>query len=187
MLSEIAHSPAKWHCILHGFHLIRNVQPQFREWIKNVEDSFARYGDNTVCTDRHGFKLKVGDRVGDYANEDLEFVITEINKDDVGSRYADGCPEGFPSFKNINYTLIGNIVKEPNEQPEDEDAQSFIGNEHWANPEICYAIEQGERASFCEVCENHFDDGFVTWDYGKRRKRDGSYVMTHSACDNCNR
>jgi hypothetical protein len=142
------------------------------------------YEDATICADRHGFKLKIGDTVDDYSEPGLQFAIEDIDLVDCRLRYPDGYPHEFP----VVYRLIGRITQSP---AIDQFGELGIGAEHEADASLCAVLAhlQEERASFCQVCFNHFHDEFVTW-YPEQmsfRRRDGKRVMKYSACKSCNR
>ena len=141
------------------------IQQRFRRWMNE------RVGCFPVCTDRHGFILKPGDVVGDYSHPGLQFVVKDIDLID------DVCP---PYFMLIGAITNGQRVDEYDESGEE-------GDEHVCDAWTCFAIEQGERASFCEVCDTHFEKEHVTWwwdgavpfmCYGRARN-------VHSACPAC--
>lgn len=192
-MSYVSHSPATWHCILYAFHLEQNVRPYVSQWRSNVDVKYHEIPnnknvlENVVCTDRHGFMLKVGDVVGDYRTPMLRFTIDEIEMNDYGSHWP------------ICFSLI--LLRLDDADTDDDDEWFHDGNveddvdddmelelDHVADANMCHAVEQQTRASFCEVCDNHFKHDFVTWFEHKRMyycKIAKKNRLVYSACRSC--
>ena len=143
----------------------RCIQDRFRVWLNDLD----KQGCHPICTDRHGFVLNIGDIVGDYTHPGFQMRIELIEVE---------LHEGTQM-----YDVIGRVTHEAN-----NDVYGAEGEEDVCVASSTFATDQGNRASFCEVCEHHFHPEHVTWlSQAVPFLHNGEPSECYSACRSCMR